>query len=238
MSHSYLRRVAGPVPDVQPVKYASADSSVLIESYLGLPNAIDLRPVVIVLRGVAGGDAGYIEIAERISSWGYVTLVHGWHCRGTDPSDEAIHKDFKGAIEYLRTIASARLDSVAIAGFCKGSIYAFDAAATYSFIKAVLVFHGFAFRNLDELRRVQPFDLVNRIEAPVLLIHGEDDMTAPLSGMRALNARFASLGGQCTLREIPSAGHGFAVSTHPNFDPSAASQSFPIAKEFLNKCLD
>jgi dienelactone hydrolase len=226
------------VSDVKLVKYTSHNSSTVIQSYLGLPNLIDSRPVVIVLRGVAGGDEGYIEIADRISSWGYVTLVHGWNCRGTNPSDETMHKDFKGAIEFLRTIASARLDAVAIVGFCKGSIYAFAAASTYSFIKAVLVFHGFAFRNLDETHRVQPFDLVNRIESPVLLIHGKDDMTAPLSGMRALDARFAFLRKSCVLRELPNAGHGFSVSTHPNFNSISASQSFSIAKEFLNNCMN
>src|SRR4029077_5902948 len=46
------------------------------------------HPVVLILRGVAGPDDGYTEIARRLAEWGYVALVHGWKVRGADPTDE------------------------------------------------------------------------------------------------------------------------------------------------------
>jgi dienelactone hydrolase len=50
----------------------------------------------VILRGVAGPDDGYTEIAGRLAEWGYVTLLHGWKIRGTDPPDAPIYDDLVG----------------------------------------------------------------------------------------------------------------------------------------------
>jgi dienelactone hydrolase len=47
---------------------------------------------VLILRGVAGPDDGYTEIAARLAGWGYVALVHGWKVRGSDPTDGLVSR--------------------------------------------------------------------------------------------------------------------------------------------------
>ena len=50
---------------------------------------------MLILRGVAGPDDGYTEIARRLAEWGYVALLHGWKVRGTDPPDAPVYDDLR-----------------------------------------------------------------------------------------------------------------------------------------------
>ncbi|PYM19302.1 MAG: hypothetical protein DMD81_04050, partial [Candidatus Rokuibacteriota bacterium] len=59
---------------------------------------------MLILRGVAGPDDGYTEIAERLAGWGYAALMHGWKIRGNDPPDDLVDADTRGAVPYLRSV--------------------------------------------------------------------------------------------------------------------------------------
>jgi dipeptidyl aminopeptidase/acylaminoacyl peptidase len=96
-----------------------------------------------------------------------------------------------------------------------------------------VVFHGFARRKLDDARRLQPLDLADSVVAPSLLLHGTDDKSAPVEGMRELRGRLGGLGRICEMKELAGAQHGFAVSTHPNFSAAHAAPAFDEARRFL-----
>jgi dipeptidyl aminopeptidase/acylaminoacyl peptidase len=59
------------------------------------------------------------------------------------------------------------------------------------------------------LRRASPSAQAEAITAPVLLIHGESDTTAPIGESRRLYARLQMLGRKVELLAIPGAGHVF-----------------------------
>ena len=65
------------------VSYTSGDGGTTIPSYLASPDGDGPHPAVLILRGVAGPDDGYTEIARRLAEWGYVALLHGWKVRGS-----------------------------------------------------------------------------------------------------------------------------------------------------------
>lgn len=219
--------------EVARISYTASDG-VDIPAYLANPETGSPRPVVVVLRGVAGGDEGYTEIAARLASWGYVALVHGWQCRGSNPTDAEIESDLDAALAFLRGVPAADTEGICFAGFCKGGIYAFMGSAKYETVRAVVVFHGFAFRTLDETHRLQPIDLAGIIKVPVLLLHGTEDKSAPLDGMRELGAKLRRSSAATSLHEYAGAQHGFAVSTHPNYSVQHAKEAFKIAQDFLS----
>jgi hypothetical protein len=55
---------------LDPVTYTSGDGETSIPSYLATPDGDGPRPTVLILRGVAGPDDGYTEIARRVAGWG------------------------------------------------------------------------------------------------------------------------------------------------------------------------
>ena len=62
---------------------------------------------------------------------------------------------------------------------------------------------------LPEVRAASPIRHVERIQAPVLLIHGEKDRTVPVGQSEDLYQEFQSRGKSCQLLILPRAGHTF-----------------------------
>ena len=62
---------------------------------------------------------------------------------------------------------------------------------------------------LKTLRVASPIHQAEHIQAPVLLIHGEKDKTAPLSQVQRLCRKMQDAGRNCELLVIPRAGHVF-----------------------------
>src|SRR5262245_36673522 len=152
-----------------PVTFMSADETTEVPSYLAVPDGGGLHPAVLILRGVAGPDDGYTEIAERLADWGYAALMHGWKVRGNDPPDDLVYADMEGALRFLRSVKEIDLTRLAVFGFCRGGVHAFMAARAYEDIRVVVVFHGFAFRSPRAQAGAQPYDLVEAVTAPTLI---------------------------------------------------------------------
>src|SRR4030095_14542960 len=99
---------------LETVTFTSGDGETRVPAYPAPPDRRGHHPVVLILRGVAGPDDGYTEIARRLAEWGYVALVHGWKVRGTDPTDEPVYADLHGAMTFLRSVDQADLKKLAV----------------------------------------------------------------------------------------------------------------------------
>ena len=218
---------------LDPVTYTSGDGETSIPSYLAIPDGDGPHPTVLILRGVAGPDAGYTQIARRLAEWGYVALLHGWKIRGANPPDAAVYDDLKGALTFLRSVGRVDQKRLAVFGFCRGGVHALMAARAHREIRVIVVFHGFAFRSAMSQPGPEPYDLVEGVSVPMLVLHGTEDEQAPVVGMHRMEARMRALGKVCAFTFYDGALHGFAVRTHPGYDEHAATQSFDEAKRFL-----
>ena len=218
----------------QRASYASADGHTSIPAYLAAPDGPGPHPAILILRGVAGPEDGYTEITERLAEWGYVALLHGWKIRGDDPTDAVIGTDLTGAMAFLRSVQAADLSRLAVFGFCRGGVHALMAATAHPEIGLAIIFHGFAFRPENAQPGVEPYDLVEKIAVPTLIMHGTSDDRAPVEGMRRLEERARKTGRPIEFRYYDGARHGFAVRTHPGYGASFADASFAEARKFID----
>src|SRR5206468_5338017 len=138
--------------------------------------------------------------------------------RGDDPPDDLVYADMQGAIAYLRSVREADMTRLAVFGFCRGGVHAFMAARAHDEIRAIVVFHGFAFRSPRAQPGAQPYDLVEAVNVPTLIMHGTEDEQAPLETMQRMEARMRTLDKACAFTYYPGARHGFAVRTHPGYE--------------------
>src|SRR2546430_15083745 len=122
--------------------YPSRDGATTIPSYLASPNGDGPHPAVLIRGGVDGPDDGYTEIARRLAEWGYVTLLHGWKVRGTDPPDALVYDDLAGALTFLRSVGAVDQTRVAVFGFCRGGGDAVLGARARQGVRGVGGFHG------------------------------------------------------------------------------------------------
>ena len=215
------------------ITYPSADGT-SIPAYLAAPAGPGPHAAVLILRGVAGPEDGYTEIAERLAGWGYFALLHGWKIRGDDPPDAAVAADLTGALAFLRFLPAVDHARMAVFGFCRGGVHAMMAASAHPELRLAVIFHGFAFRPEAAQPGLQPYDLAQRLSIPTLILHGTHDERAPVEGMRQLEAAARQAGRPIELRYYEGARHGFAVRTHPGFDAQAAQAAFAEARRFID----
>jgi carboxymethylenebutenolidase len=188
---------------------------------------------MLILRGVAGPMEGYKQIAETVSSWGFHALVHDWQVRGNEPDDADLESDLSQAFKYIESRPDVHAERIGLMGFCKGGTFAFIAARKRPGLIGIAIFHGFCRRNASENHLQQPCDLAPGMQAPMLLLHGTEDSQAPIEGMRRLLSRLQLSGVVSSLHEYPGVEHGFAVSTHPGYEPKAALDSLRRAEAFF-----
>src|SRR5437016_8329387 len=160
--------------------------------------------------------------------------MHGWKIRGDDPPDDLVYADMQGAIAYLRSVREADPTRLAVFGFCRGGVHAFMAARAHEEIRATVVFHGFAFRSSRAQPGAEPYDLVEGVKVPTLILHGTEDEQAPVESMRRMESRMRTLGKACAFTYYAGARHSFAVRTHPGYEEHAARQSFDEARRVLD----
>lgn len=137
----------------RPLTYTSGERETEIPGYLAVPDGDGPYPAVLILRGVAGPEDGYTEIARRLAEWGYVALLHGWKVRGDDPPDAPVYDDLEGAFDFLLSLD--QVDGKRLAVFGK--------ACAFKFFDGVR--HGFAVRThpgYDSDAANQSFDEAKR----------------------------------------------------------------------------
>ena len=195
------------------------------------------QPAMLILRGVAGPMDGYFRIAETVASWGFHALVHNWQLRGNHPTDEETFADLRGAYAYLDGRADVDNERVGLMGFCKGGTFAFLAASQRPSLIGVAIFHGFCRRIPSEQHLLQPFQLVGEMRPPMLFMRGTSDTQAPIESMRTLLAGLQEHNVQASLHEYEGVEHGFAVTTHPGYEPNSAQDSMARAERFFSEVL-
>jgi len=217
------------------------DDQEAVKGKLMKPEGKGPFPAVILLHGLDQMDKHYDTWAERLASWGYVTLQmdgfgpRGKSCLSDPPSQRA--KDICSAKTYLAgltyvdskrvgTIGWSRRGSCTLAALCAR----FSSGQKEYPLRAVVTFYPYCFRSLASL------------EFPLLILIGELDDFSPVATCMERMPQKKTLH-EVILKVYPGAYHGFdaeGVKTEYmdhriQYNPAAAADSIVQVKAFLAK---
>jgi carboxymethylenebutenolidase len=217
----------------QDVQFRSGD--VMLQGHLGRPAAPGRYPAVIWLHGIFGPTAGTNRAAERFGDEGYVGLTVHWQGRDQDPPDSAIMRYIGDAAAFLHSQDYVDRERIAIAGQCRGGGLVYLALENHPGLRAGIAMHGFPFyAALDAKKPHHPYDLADRIRAPLLILHGAADERARAEDVYRMAVRLESLGKQFTLKMYSGVGHAFTLPDSNDYDPMAASDAWEELIGFLD----
>ncbi|GAB7386433.1 hypothetical protein BSNK01_02680 [Bacillaceae bacterium] len=212
------------------------DEATAYPSVLCRPQEKGPFPAVITLHGIFGLQEMDVRFAARLAAEGYIVLAHDWQAKENDPPDREIVRGIAAALRFLKQTDAVDRERIALIGVCRGGSIAMVSGAYLPEFKALVSFYGQAhYPSLDEKKPVSPIDLVERIQAPVLLIHGEADtifsFEESLAYCRALKER----GKPCECHVYPGAEHGFFLEGHRNYHREASAEAWNVLKRFLRQ---
>ncbi len=198
--------------------------------YLATPPS-GTGPGVVVIQEWWGLVEHIQDLVDRFAAEGFVAiapdLFHGKTTRSPDDATKMLMeldaeravKEIAGAGAYLLQRPECTSGKYGVVGFCMGGALA-QYTATYdpANVGAAVSFYG-GFKNVDTQWE--------NLQAPLLLIYGEDDKGVPPEHGRALQQKLQKLGKNAELVIYPKANHAFFNDTRPEVhNPEASADAW------------
>jgi len=204
--------------------------------YLATP-ASGTGPAVVVIQEWWGLVSHIEDLVERFAKESYVAIAPDlFHGKTTTSPDEAgkmlmeldadrAQKEIAGAGAYLLQRPECSSKRYGVVGFCMGGALAKYDATKDANVGAAVSFYG-GFKKVD-------YDWAN-LNAPILLIAGENDRGVSAEGERALADKLKSMGKNATVVTYPNADHAFFNDTRPQvYNEAASRDAWQRTLEFL-----
>jgi carboxymethylenebutenolidase len=184
-------------------------------------------PAVVVIQEWWGLVPHIEDLVNRFAGAGFCAVAPDlFHGKTTKSPDEAgkmlmeldadrAEREIAGAGEFLLSRPECSSKTYGIIGFCMGGALAQYAATKQPKSGAAVSFYG-GFRSVN-------YDWEN-LEAPLLLIYGQNDKGVPPASGRERETMLKELGKTVEVVVYPNAGHAFFNDTRPEAYNAEASQ--------------
>ena len=218
-----------PYPDVagaQWIKIEGAGGRKFLTAILR-PEGTGPFPVVVLLHSAGGLGRGNMSVAEDLARAGFLVAYGCWQaiaqraggrpptegmriCAEATPqaewvADPAAHSG-KELIALARTLPGARTDRIGLYGISRGGFAALWAASTGAGVQAVVV-DASATRPAITPAPASTLDVVARLDAPLLMMHGTADPVAPVEQAREYEQAARAMGKPVTAIYFEGMGH-------------------------------
>lgn len=210
----------------------------MYHSVLCEPKQPGKYPAVITIHGIFGLLDMDIQFASRLSREGYVVLAHGWQSKEKDPADREIVKGIESAVAFLKQNERVDIENIGLIGVCRGGSITMVTGSYIPAFKALVSFYGQSYYPiLSDKKPHSPIELVESIQAPMLIIHGKEDtifsVQESLDYCKALEGHEKVYQSQI----YPEAEHGFFLEGHRNYHRQASEDAWAILRNFLSDAL-
>ena len=192
--------------------FESGNKPIRIDAYL--PESDGKHPAVLALYGSGGGVSGMSGPATMLAEQGFAVFVlHYFDRTGTTQVADkpTIFRNFPAwgktvwdAISYIEKHQQVDAQRIGLLGFSLGAYLALSVATVDSRVKAVVEFFG----GLPKEMRF----FMQRL-CPVLILHGEADVTVPVQEAYDLQNLMEKKGIAYEIKVYPGVKHGFDAET-------------------------
>ncbi len=217
--------------------------------YVAEPSGAGPFSAVVVIQHAGGVDEFTRTMTDHIGEAGFIGVAPDLYHRedsnsGDDPltrmshlRDANIVTDIATAIDHIKTLPAARSENIGITGFCMGGRVAFLMATQRPDLKAAIVFYGGSImRPWGE--GPAPFELTERIQAPILGLFGADDGNPNQEDVARLDAELTRLGKTHEFHSYTGAGHAFMSEGRPSYREDAATDAWSKCVAWFNQYLN
>lgn len=180
-------------------------------AYVAAPTTEDQMPAIVLIHSFRGMEPGYIELIDRLASEGYVVVAPEWQTFETSPSDAVVEQLIRDAVEYAGTRSDVDTDHLGLTGFCAGGRYTMLLLPEIKDFNCGVAWYGFPYSGGDENRPNAPADVIEGLDAPMLVIHGTNDQPSNISDIYRYCTELDTAGKYFELKVYQGQPHGFML---------------------------
>ena len=210
------------------------------QGYFAVP-ASGKGPAVVVIQEWWGLVPHIEDVVERFAKEGFVAIAPDlYHGQTTTSPDEAgkmlmeldvdrAASEIAGAGDYVLSRPECTSKKFGVIGFCMGGALAQHTATTNPKVGAAASFYG-GFKKVSTQWE--------NLNAPILLIYGENDKGVPAEQGRELGQKLQKMGKNAEVVIYPNADHAFFNDARPEVhNPSAAADAWRRTLELFRRAL-
>jgi carboxymethylenebutenolidase len=225
-----------------------------MNSFVVHPDEGGPRPVVLFLMDAPGKREELHDMARRVASAGYFTILSNLYYRDVpnynvfetgdrDRMFELMHNvsnaqavtDCRLMIEFASTHPTfADTSRVGVAGYCMSGPFALMAAAEIPEVKAAASFHGVS---LATDAADSPHRNLDRTTAALYVGAAETDSYAPPEVIAEFDVAAHAAGANCRVEWYPGTEHGFVFPGRPQYDKPAAERHWLRLHDLFRQAL-
>lgn len=177
-------------------------------SYLAYPSGEGTYPGIVLIHSFNGLEQGYRDMVDQFASEGFVVLAIGWQTFEQSPSDDAMEQILLDSIDFLTARDDVDAERLGLTGFCAGGRYTMLFMPQIEAFGAGVAWYGFPTRG-----EPAPNQLVDDLDAPMLIIHGTDDNPSPIADIYAYATALGEADKDFELKVYANEPHGFMLSS-------------------------
>jgi carboxymethylenebutenolidase len=226
-----------------------------ISAYVAQPAGMGPYPGVVLIAHAPGWDEFYREFARRFADHGFIAVApniferygHGApddvaaRARGDGGlADATVIGDAEAAMNWIKAQSSSN-GKVGIIGTCSGGRHAVLVASSVDGFGAVADLWGggvvAAPEQLNEKRPVAPISLTSNLNAPIIGLFGNDDMSPNPDQVNQHEAALKEYGKTYQFHRYDGAGHGFFYYQGMSYRPQAAIDGWNKVEDWFKQYL-
>ena len=229
------------------VKIPAKDGA--IPAYRAMPSTGKSFPVILVVQEIFGVHEHIKDVTRRFAKAGYMAIAPELYYRQGDVSqltdskeifakvvnnvpDSQVMSDLDSAVAWASK-NGGNAEKLGITGFCWGGRIVWLYAAHNPKVDAGVAWYGRLVGDKTGMTPMQPIDLVEKINAPVLGLYGGADAGIPNDTVERMNAALAKAGKKSTIHLYPDTPHGFNADYRPSYRKEQATDAWKRALDWF-----
>ena len=204
------------------------------QSYLAYPANAGVYPAVVLIHSFNGLQEGYREMTDAFAAEGFVVLAIGWQTFERNPADALVAQLLLDSVAYLRARDDVDPMRIGLTGFCAGGRYTMLFMPQLDAFAAGVAWYGFP--NFGE--PAAPIDLIDQLDAPMLIIHGSHDRPSPIADIYSYATALGVAGKDFELKVYSNEPHGFMLEDGKLSGDEIATDAFNEMVSFFRRKLD
>ncbi len=202
------------------------------ESYLAAPSEGGPYPGIVLIHSFRGLEEGYRTMTDQFAAEGFVVLAVGWQTFEESPADATVQQLLLDSVAFLSARDDVDPARLGLTGFCAGGRY------TMLFLPQIDAFGaGVAWYGFPHSGETQPADLIDQLDAPMLMIHGTADEPSPITGIYDYATALTEAGKYFELKVYYGEPHGFMLENSQLRQDEVAQSAFDEMASFFARKL-
>lgn len=202
------------------------------ESYLAAPAEGGPYPGIVLIHSFRGLEEGYRVMTDQFAAQGFVVLAVGWQTFEQSPADTTMEQLLRDSVALLSERDDVDPARIGLTGFCAGGRYTMLFLPQIEAFGAGVAWYGFPYQGAT-----RPADVIDQLEAPMLIIHGTADNPSPISEIYNYAAALADAGKYFELKVYYGEPHGFMLANGQLRQDEVARDAFQEMVTFFQRKL-